>query len=464
MKKLKDLDSYQRACIEFIKNGEDSLICADIGTGKTVISLTAAGTLLDEGRVTRWLVLAPLLVATDTWAKESSEWTHLHHDVAIACGTEDQRINAIESNAKIVVINYENLPWLMAHYPKARNKKDSLPFDGLICDEIDKLKSVSSERFKQFRNRIGKFNMRVGLTGTLVPNDLTEVWGQTYMVDGGESFGRSFYAWRKKYFYPTDYNQYNWAPFPATEKKILKKISDLAFRLKATEVPEVELIPPEKLTLSAAVRPLYNELEKEFYLIVKDDDDMDREIDAANAAVLSGKLQQICAGFSYVDKTSEAVWHTKAKLDWCTNVCANLDAQVLIVYQFKEELAELRRRFPGLNYLGGGVSNKKALGSINRWNSGEIQHLAIHPASASHGLNLQKSGAHHIVFLTVPWSGGMFNQVIGRLARRGQRAKKVFLHTAVFDNTIDNHVLRTATGRSQFMKTFLGRLHAATKN
>jgi len=461
MLKYSELEPDQLDCIAFIDSGEDALVCADVGTGKTVISLTAADMALQDGRITRWLVLAPLLVATDTWGPEPGEWAHLRHlKQAIACGTEDARIEALESDADIVVINYENLQWLLNRYPRAPGK-NTLPFDGLICDEIDKLKEVSSERFKDLRGRIPYLKKRVGLTGTLTPNKLTEVWGSTYIVDGGHSLGRSFYEWRRKYFYPTDYKQHKWAPFPDTRQTIIDSISDLTFRLKATNIPPVIPRPAYSMQLPTEIRKHYKTLEDEFYLILEDTKGNKREVDVANAAVLKGKLQQICAGFSYVDGTSEAVWHSKARFDWYDNLYYGSDEQILVFYHFKEELAELKRRHPDIAHLGSGVSTANKRKHIAAWNAGELPQMALHPASAGHGLNLQKSGAHNIAFLTIPWSGGMFKQVTGRLARRGQIADHVNVWTALFDNTVDHEVYDTVTGKLSDMEEFLDDVEAA---
>jgi SNF2 family DNA or RNA helicase len=459
-----NLDATQKDAISFIGSGEDSLICADVGTGKTVIALTAGQDAIYSGEVHRWLVLAPFLVATDTWAKEPALWDHLQDmDVAIACGTETERIKAIESTAQFVVMNYENLSWLMELYPRKKGY-DTLPFDGLICDEIDKLKEVSSNRFKSFRNRIKKFNKRVGLTGTLIPNKLEEMWGQAYVVDGGAIFGRSFYEWRKEHFYPTDYNQHNWAPFPATEQFLLDKLGGLAYRLPAEGLPPVVPCRSHMLDLPFTIRDRYNELEDEFYLVVHDNKGKPREIEAANAAVLKGKLQQICAGFSYVDGGKEAVWHSKQKFDWLETVRHRVfeyNAQLLVFYHFNEELAELKRRYPDIPHLGSGVSNKRKLTYIDAWNRGELHMMALHPASAGHGLNLQLSGAHNIAFLTLPWSGGMYEQVCGRLARRGQTASMINVHNALCRDTVDEQVFDVVTGKRAGMKSFLSKMYEA---
>jgi SNF2 family DNA or RNA helicase len=456
------LEPDQLAAVDFILSGEDSLVCADVGTGKTIIALTAAHRALQDKRVTRWLVLAPLLVATDTWAQEPTFWPHLKGvNLKVAAGLdEDERIAVIESDADIVVLNYENMLWLMERYPRTRGVS-SLPFDGLICDELDKLKAVSSERFKAFREQVKHFKMRVGLTGTLIPNDLTEAWGQAFIVDGGASFGRSFYKWRSQYFYPVDYKQYDWRPHIGTREHIINTLADISIRLKGKNLPQVIFTTPHMIELPKDIMALYRKLDRELFLKVQDKEGRERSVAAANSAVLQGKLQQICAGFSYVDRLKEAVWHTTERFEWYDKLYNDLGEQLLVFYQFKEELSMLRQMYPDIRYLSG-VGGAEARESIRLWNAGKLTQLALHPASAGHGLNLQKSGAHHIAFLTLPWSGGMLKQVIGRLARRRQTAKQIFVHTALCEKTVDEQVFDTARSRLDTMGEFLDDLEAAS--
>ena len=148
---------------------------------------------------------------------------------------------------------------------------------------------------------------------------------------------------------------------------------------------------------------------------------------------------------------------------WLHKLAESLgDQQLLVFYHFKEERDALLRMYPNLPTIGGGVSNAKARKHITDWNENHIKILALHPASAGHGLNLQKSGAHHIAFLTLPWSGGLYKQVVGRLARRGQIAKQIFVHTALFRDTIDEDVFGAVTGKLDGMEDFLDDLEFAT--
>ena len=381
--------------------------------------------------------------------------------VAIACGNEMQRMEAIESDAPIVVMNYENLDWLLKKYPR-EGKKDWLPFDGLICDEIDKLKSVSSNRFKAMRNRIGKFKKRIGLTGTLIPNDLLELWGQVYMVDGGQSFGRSFYKWRSKYFFPTDYKQYNWHPFEKTRGQLIEAIADLSLRIKAKGLPKLTFHDPTVLHMPVGLRDMYDELEREYYVELED---ADVAVDVPNAGILAGKLNQLCSGFCYFnDKEQKVAWLDEYKFKWLAalydRVCVLDGKQLLIFYHYAAELEMLKQYIPTAYALESGQSLDRKRKYIDYWNNDDIPVLALHPQAAGHGLNLQHSGAHHIAFTTLPWSGGLFRQSVGRLARRGNKAREIFVHTAVYDNTIDRQIYEVLSGRLTAMESFLDDLES----
>ena len=471
MLKESDLFDDQKQCINFIGDGEDSLVFADVGSGKTVIGGTSCRNKIEKfGEANRFLITAPKLVCLHTWATEFAEWAHLKdYEPAIAVGTEAQRIKAIESDTPLVVMNYDNLSWLYDRYPvkrftkdKKRQRVDTLPFDGLLLDEVDKLNNISTSRFKDVRNRVRRFKCRIGMTGTPTPLNLLSLWGITYMVDGGQTFGRAFTDWRREYFYPTDYDQYNWAPFIDTFEKLVAALDGLAFRLEAQGIPPVVMQKPRYFQLPNEARRIYDELEDELYAeFMAPGGDM-RILDSVNAGVNHGKLAQICSGFSYTGKgkTKQAVWHTEAKLDAMRTMHRVFsDKQMIVAYHFVEE----RERIAALmgdtfRYLG--VSDKKDAETIRAWNAGELPRLGLHPMSASHGLNLQKSAAHTIAGFTLPYSGGLYKQLTGRLARRGQTAKQIDVWPIVARDTLDEDRLDIIQERVGLGKDFLDALKA----
>ena len=103
----------------------------------------------------------------------------------------------------------------------------------------------------------------------------------------------------------------------------------------------------------------------------------------------------------------------------------------IVVYNYKEELAELRRRYPHAVT----IDDPDA---IARWNAGKVELLLIHPKSAGHGLNLQYGG-NKMVLMSIPWSLELYEQVVGRLHRGGQTAP-VWVYVLLCNKTIDERI------------------------
>jgi SNF2 family DNA or RNA helicase len=126
------------------------------------------------------------------------------------------------------------------------------------------------------------------------------------------------------------------------------------------------------------------------------------------------------------------VWFSRHKFDRLDELLQeNQRANTIIVYNFQEELAELKRRYPHAV----GMDDQNA---VKKWNAGEIEILCLHPKSAGHGLNLQHGG-HVVVFLSVPWSLELYEQTIGRLHRSGQ-PHPVYCYVLLTKNTIDERI------------------------
>ena len=168
------------------------------------------------------------------------------------------------------------------------------------------------------------------------------------------------------------------------------------------------------------------------------------QITALNAAVVTGKLQQLASGFIYnstttasatpgkFNTTKEAVTVSSHKFDLLEELLeGNQRANTLIVYNFQEELAQLKQRYPHAVTL----DDKNA---IERWNKGEIELLLLHPKSAGHGINLQYGG-NKIVFVSIPWSLELYEQTVGRLHRSGQ-AHEVWCYILLTNKTVDERI------------------------
>ena len=387
------------------------MILAPVGAGKTAITLTAMTEMLARGFVDRWLVLAPKRVCTDVWQQEGQKWCP-EFDISVAVGTPAQRKAAFDSDADIVVTNYDNIPSI-----------DPTTFDGLVFDELTRLKNPSGKRFKYLLKILDKFHIRWGLTGSFTSNGLEDVFGQCKVVDQ-KLLGRSKGAFLQQYFYCINREYQQWEPLPGALNNVMTAIKPATYVLEAGEykdkLPPLNVIP---MRCDMDLAP-YNKMKKDFVL------ELNQTISAPTAAVVTQKLQQLAGGFIY--GLDQPEWISRHKFDLLEEILdGNQRANTIIVYNYKEELAELKRQYPQL-------STMDDENVVDKWNKGELELLALHPKSAGHGLNLQ-FGGNKIIFLSLPWSLELYEQTIGRLHRSGQ-TKEVWCYVMICNKTIDERI------------------------
>lgn len=411
--KLRD---YQDRAVTHIFERDRSLILAPVGAGKTAIALTAMKELLAEGVVSRWLVLAPLRVAEHVWPAEAKKWAP-ELRIEVATGAPDKRLVVVRGDADIVVLNYENLQWL--------SLQKKLTFDGIVFDELTRLKNPSGQRFKALSRVIEPMKVRIGLTGSFTSNGLEDVFGQCKIVDE-QLLGRSKGAFQQQYFYLTNPYTHEWAPRPGALEAVMARIKPATYLLEpgvyTDTLPPLHTVPvPVTMDLGP-----YERMKENFMLQFPD-----AAAIAANAAAVTTKLQQLASGFVY-DEHQRARWLHMHKLDAVENVYEeNQRAPTLVVYNFRADLAKLMERFPFAATL-------DDANVIERWNRGEVPMLLIHPAAAGHGLNLQQGGCH-MIWLSAPWSLELYEQTVGRLHRSGQK-RPVWNYVIQTQGTIDQTI------------------------
>jgi SNF2 family DNA or RNA helicase len=405
------LRPYQEQAADFLYEHDRAMILAPVGAGKTAITLTAMRDMLADGVVERFLVLAPKRVCTDVWPVEHWKWAP-DVSIAIAVGTPAQRKAALGGGAQIIVTNYDNIQWLAT--------QNLAHIDGIVYDELTRLKNPSGARFKALNKVIDKINIRWGLTGSFTSNGLEDVFGQCKIVDQS-LLGRSKGAFQQQYFVLINKDYGDWAPRVGALPQVMERIKPATYLLEPGEYKD-KLAPLHTVELRCDMDMAdYNTMKKEFVL---------NDVVAINAAVVTQKLQQMASGFLYTD--AGPVWLSSHKFDRLEELLAeNQRANTIVVYQYKEELAELKRRFPHAQTL----DDDRA---IERWNAGQVELLLVHPKSAGHGLNLQHGG-HHMVFLSLPWSLELYEQTIGRLHRSGQK-HDVWCYVMLTYETIDEKI------------------------
>lgn len=416
---------YQTYASEFIINHPVCALMLDMGLGKTVITLTALVLLLyDYFRSGRVLVIAPKRVAENTWGSELEKWEHLAGiKMSKVTGTVKEREKALKADADIYVINRENVAWLCESH--------EWNFDTVVLDELSSFKSNKAQRFKALKRVRPKIARIIGLTGTPAPNGLLDLWPQMYLLDMGMRLGRFIGGYREQFFLPDKRNGniiYSYKLKAGAEKKIYQLISDICISMKACDYLEMPPLVSRRFEVSMSAREekLYAAMESEMVLSIGGE-----ELDAVNAAALTGKLLQMANGAVYTEDGQTVEIHQR-KLDALEDLIEAANGRPLLVaYWFKHDRERIKKRFA--------VRDIDTPKDIADWNAGKIPVALIHPASAGHGLNLQDGGST-IVWFGLTWSLELYQQMNARLWRQGQKSTVVIEHL-ITRGTVDEDVM-----------------------
>lgn len=424
---------YQRYTIQFIIDHPEAAILLGMGMGKTISTLTAINELIrNRFETRRVLVIAPIRVARDTWPAEIHKWDHLAGlTVSTITGTAKQREAAVNRNADIYTIGRENIPWLVKHHGSR------WPYDMVIIDELSSFKNPQAKRFKALKKVRPKIHRIVGLTGTPAPNSLLDIWAPFRLIDNGQRLGKYITHYRDQYFTPGRRNGtvvYNWNLRPGADQAIYDNIADITVSMRTTDYFQLPEATRQHITvqLPPKARKQVDTLKRDLVLDLDDD-----TIDAANAATLSLKLQQLAGGAIYNEAGDDYITVHDEKIQALTELVDQAQGNpMLVCYWFKHERDRILDAIPGARVL-------DTAKDFHDWNNGNIPVALIHPASAGHGLNLQ-AGGHIMVWYTTPWSLELYEQANARLHRQGQTEPVSIIHIDTADS-IDQTVHQALT-------------------
>lgn len=188
------LRDYQREGVRFIYDNylksRGCILGDDMGLGKTiqVISCLAAilqktGTWQDVennrpeflqsqapstiSRVKKvFLIVAPLSVLYN-WKDELDTWGHFKTVIVHGVRKEEELARVNRGRCEIVLTTFETLRLCL-------NEFNSLEWTAVIVDEVHKLKNFKAQITQAMKDL--KCKVRVGLTGTILQNNLEELW------------------------------------------------------------------------------------------------------------------------------------------------------------------------------------------------------------------------------------------------------------------------------------------------
>jgi SNF2 family DNA or RNA helicase len=423
----------------------------DPGLGKTSICLEYFRRQHECLAATRMLVVAPLRTCWGVWPQEVSKWAGFRHlNIHVAHGAKNKKPHLC-NGADIVVINPEGLAWL-----EREIKSGSIhQFDVLVVDESTLFKSGSSKRtkclFRIGHKHKGGIPHRFILTGTPAPNGVEDLYGQFAVLDP-DILGKTLTAFRTAFRFGASKRPWGmvWEPTDRTNDLVQEAIRPHSVRLDANDyldLPDLVSVHRE-VTLPKEAMEVYRELKREMLVQINSNS----SVVAVNPAALSSKCRQVANGAVYVDDEGMAGEETDRRIEYIHQAKVKELGQlfdelgqkpILVAYEFRHDLQQIRRYMREtykleVPFMGSGSSAADTAVAIEKWNSGSLPMLAVNPAAAAHGLNLQ-AGGHHLCWFGLTWNLEHYQQLNARLWRQGQR-EAVILHHLIAKDTVDEVV------------------------
>lgn len=432
------LHGYQQKAVNHQCTHPWSMLWLDMGLGKTAVTLTSIAHLINQGFLRSVIIVAPVRVCRLVWRQEALKWTHTQHlTFSMLTGTRDQRTRALLRPANIYLINHENLKWLSETLSTYFIKKGHpIPFNGLVWDEVSKMKNSTTDRVKAVKGILPHFDWRTGLTGTPASNGYKDLHGQFLVVDAGERLGTSKNAFKQR-FYKKE-GQYKEVAYADTEETIKHLIGDITLEMSAEDynkLPDM-IVNNVELELPDDLRAKYDLMEKELFVKL----DSGTEVEMFNQAALTNKCLQFSNGAMY-PIAGMPLWEPihDLKLEALEDIIDESQGQpILCAYAYRSDAERIMTKFKHLRPIN--LTDYKSESSLNnamtRWKSGDCALMIGHPASMGHGIDgLQRNG-HILVWYGLNWSLDLVDQFNARIRRQGQGVP-VICHRILVRDTLD---------------------------
>lgn len=400
-----------------------------VGTGKSVMSLTAVEELFSSMIIDKPLIIGPSRVVSHTWPNEIKKWDHTKYlSISViqhksSYRSEQQRIDALNTPADIYAISRDNIAWLV-HYCAKTFKR--WPFDILIIDELSNYRNPSTQRFKAIRKILPYCRQVIGLTGTPAPSQLLGLWSQVYLLDKGKRLGTTFGAYKDKYFMPgarSGHIVYNYILKKGAEQQIYDAIKDICMSMAAEDY----LSLPERTDIYEEIEledfDKYLEFKRTEVLTMADG----FELTPVNAAGLYNLLLQYSNGAIYRHREDGSRYYEVVNTSKLDAICSDVEElqgePVLIVFQFISDYERLQKAIPQLRK----ISTDE---DIDDWNAKKIEVGCAQINSLAYGINMQ-DGGHHLFWYSLPWDLELYIQFLGRLHRQGQLKHVINKHYVI---------------------------------
>ena len=445
------LYEHQRKAYEFaldtMERSRGLAILADMGTGKSLMTIAVTGTLEAEDKVKKLLVVCPKSIV-GVWEEEFRKFADYRYALTVLDGTLQKKKDAfgyMQGTAlQIIVVNYESC-W--------RLEKEIAEWkpDMIVCDESSKIKNPTTSQSKAL-HRLGrgtKYN--VILTGTPITNNPLDFFSQYKFLDE-DIFGGSFYLFRNRYAVMGGYQNHQIIGYRHLAE-LVEKVHDIAYRIKIEDAVDLPPFIDETrvITLEDKAQAVYRMIEQDCYAELSSD----AEVTARNILTQLLRLSQCTGGYIRDDAKGVAQQVSSAKIDALEDIidsCIEEDKKVVVFARFVPEIEAIEAllKKKGIEYSLIYGATKDRAEQVQKFQTDPQVKVFIGQLQTT-GMGLTLTAASVAVFYSLDFSYANYEQSRARIHRIGQKEKCLYIHL-VCKNTVDEKIMAALQKKGDIAK------------
>lgn len=393
---------YQKAAVEYVRRTRRTLVCQDMGLGKTPIGIAVSHLAVQEGH--KVLVVVPPNLRYQWLAefKKFAPWLKVGSVVG-------KKVGKLPKTDVLVIGDSIVEAWQNVLAGK---------YTSLVVDEAHRMKTETSSRAKAV-TRIASFVPKEGycvlLSGTIIPNRPAEFVSPLRILGRLEPVFGTKKQFQIRY---CDYKIVNGFPNISGASNIteLNNILRSTCYTRTRKIDVLEDLPPKRraqldVELTESSMSKYRKAEEDFLAFVFENYGKDAFLAASKAPVITeiNKLRQLLGEA----KVEPAKAHIQSLLD--------SGEQVIAFAYHSAVLKALKEHFEeqGVVMVAGGMTPEAKDKAVQAFTSGEARLFLGQYEAASVGLNLQV--ASHVVMVEIPWSPATGSQAEDRAWRYGNK-------------------------------------------
>lgn len=383
------------------------------------------------------------------WPNEYETHGRFPVRVLALTGSSAKKIEALQKfrpgNATLAVIanNYESI-WRME---KPLEKWIRSAPTMIICDESQRIKSVSAEQSKAL-HRLAKFApYRLILSGTPVCNTPLDFFSQYKFLDP-TIFGPYVGPFRARYAVEVSIDTkighaYRKVVGYRNLDELKQKAHSIAFRCTKAECLDLPDQIDQTLYCEFETKAsvIYNSLLKESVAELDDD----RELTAANVLSKLLRLAQLAGGYLNIDGEVTRVSESKMKLlDETLDDLLAAGKKIVIFARFIPELTAIRalleKKEINYRYIAGEVKLEDRGPVVEEFQKDPEVKVFLAQIQCA-GLGITLTAADTAIFYSLDFSFANYDQCRARIHRIGQKNHCTYIHL-VTKGTVDQKVLK----------------------